>query len=82
MANSQCAHADLPPTGVVCPSCKKGALEIARSRFGPIYKCTSKECKFWLPERPTGKKCSFVRNGKKMRRADGHGYKNDSGSMQ
>ncbi len=65
MANKECAHADLPPTGVSCPSCKRGTLEVARGRFGPIYKCTSKECKYWLPERPIGKKCSFIRNGKK-----------------
>jgi len=65
MANKQCAHAGLPPTGVRCPSCKLGMLEVARGRFGPIYKCTSNRCSFWLPDRPTGKKCSYVREGKK-----------------
>jgi ssDNA-binding Zn-finger/Zn-ribbon topoisomerase 1 len=65
MPNKQCAHADLPPTDVLCPSCKQGTLEVRRGRFGPIYKCTSEGCNFWLPERPTGKKCSHVRDGKK-----------------
>lgn len=64
MAKDKCAHADLPPTGVSCPRCAKGTLEVARGRFGPIYKCTSKGCGFWLPERPTGKSCNFVRRGK------------------
>ena len=65
MTKNKCAHTDLPPTGVRCPSCKQGTLEVTRGRFGPIYKCTRKECAFWLPERPIGKKCSFVRNGEK-----------------
>ena len=65
MAKNECAHADLPPTGVKCPSCKQGTLEVARGRFGPIYKCTRKECTFWLADRPIRKKCSFIRDGKK-----------------
>jgi hypothetical protein len=65
MTDKKCAHADLPPTGVLCPSCKQGTLEVARGRFGPVYKCTAKGCGYWLPERPTGKKCTFVRDGKK-----------------
>jgi ssDNA-binding Zn-finger/Zn-ribbon topoisomerase 1 len=65
MADKECAHAGLPPTGVPCPSCKQGTLEVARGRFGPIYKCTSEGCDYWLPERPTGKRCSFMRDGKK-----------------
>jgi ssDNA-binding Zn-finger/Zn-ribbon topoisomerase 1 len=64
MSDKKCAHADLPPTGVRCPSCKQGTLEVARGRFGPIYRCTAKECGIWLPERPTGKKCKYVRDGK------------------
>jgi len=62
MPKSKCNHADLPPTNVTCPECKKGKLEVARGRFGPIYKCTNKsECKFYLPDRPTGKTCDFLR---------------------
>lgn len=64
MNNKQCSHADLPPTGVLCPECKQGTMEVARGRFGPIYKCTAK-CDFWLPERPTGKTCSFKHEGRK-----------------
>jgi DNA topoisomerase-1 len=53
-------------TGVTCPDCKKGTLEPARGRFGPIYKCTNKpDCKFYLESRPTGKKCNYPRDGKK-----------------
>lgn len=65
MSSKECAHADLPPTGVKCPTCKKGTLEVARGRFGPVYKCTNKPCDFLLTERPTGKKCSFLRDGAK-----------------
>jgi len=62
----RCAHADLPATNVTCPQCKKGTLEVARGRYGPIYKCTNKaDCAFWLPERPTGQTCKF-KHGKKL----------------
>jgi len=60
-----CAHANLPPTNVKCPECRKGTLEVARGRFGPIYKCTQSGCGHWLDSRPTGKKCTHVRDGKK-----------------
>lgn len=62
---SQCKHADLPPTNVKCPECRKGTLEVARGRFGSIYKCTHKGCGHWLDSRPTGKKCTYKRRGKK-----------------
>jgi ssDNA-binding Zn-finger/Zn-ribbon topoisomerase 1 len=58
---NKCEHADLPPTNVGCPECNKGMLEVARGRYGPIYKCTNKSCNYWLPERPTGEKCMFKR---------------------
>lgn len=65
MNKDKCAHADLPPTHVTCPECGKGTLELARGRFGPIYKCTNKPaCKFWLADRPTGKTCRFKRGRK------------------
>lgn len=64
MSNKTCPHADLPPTGVKCPQCRAGTLELARGRFGPIYKCTQ-ACGFWLPDRPTGKTCGFFREGEK-----------------
>lgn len=65
MANKQCPHADLPPTEVSCPDCGRGTLEVARGRFGPIYRCTNKPCSYWLPERPTGRKCTFRRDGRR-----------------
>lgn len=65
MAKQHCPHADLPSTGVLCPDCQRGTLEVARGRFGPIYKCTNKPCAFWLPDRPIGRKCPFVRDGKR-----------------
>lgn len=63
--STQCSHADLPPTNVKCPQCRKGTLEVARGRFGPIYKCTEKGCGHWLDSRPTGKKCTYINRGKK-----------------
>lgn len=64
MPQTRCAHGELPPTGVKCPECKRGTLEVARGRFGPIYRCSEKPCTVWLPERPTGKKCTYKTNGK------------------
>lgn len=65
MAKTKCLHADLPPTNVDCPECKRGTLEVARGRYGPIYKCTNKpECNVWLAERPTGNICEFKREKK------------------
>ena len=61
----QCPDEGLGPTGVKCPECRKGTLEVARGRFGAIYKCTHKGCRYWLDSRPTGKKCACVRDGKK-----------------
>jgi len=65
MAEEGCQFSDLKPTGITCPDCKKGELDPARGRFGPIYKCTEKKCKFWLETRPTGEKCTYKRDGKK-----------------
>lgn len=63
MSTKKCLHSELPPTNVSCPECNKGKLEVARGRYGPIYKCTNKpDCKFWLPERPTGKTCNYKLN--------------------
>ena len=60
-----CNFQELKPTGVKCLECKKGLLNPARGRWGPIYKCTNKECGFYLQSRPTGQKCEYKRNGKK-----------------
>lgn len=59
-----CRHAELPPTGVRCPRCGKGTLEAARGRFGPVYRCTGEGCRYWLPERPIGSVCTFIRGGR------------------
>lgn len=64
MKNKECPHAHLPPTNVQCPVCRAGTLEATRGRYGPIYKCTEKPCAFWVPERPTGAKCSYRRDGR------------------
>ena len=63
--NTECKFGDLKSTGIKCPVCKKGALDPARGRFGPIYKCTEKNCKYFTETRPTGKKCNYVRGDKK-----------------
>jgi len=60
-----CKFSELTPTGVRCPQCRKGELDPARGRFGPIYKCSHKTCDFWLRARPTGRKCSYRRDGKR-----------------
>jgi hypothetical protein len=60
-----CRFNELKPTGVKCPVCKKGYLDPARGRWGPIYKCTNKQCAFYLQSRPTGRKCNYMRNGRK-----------------
>ncbi len=60
---TECEHASLPPTNIVCPSCGEGTLEVARGRFGPVYKCTAKGCKFFLGSRPTGAHCEHPREG-------------------
>lgn len=65
MAEEGCQFGDLKPTGIRCPECKKGELDPARGRFGPIYKCTKRGCKFWLETRPTGKKCTYKRDGRR-----------------
>ncbi len=58
-----CAFGELTSTGVKCPQCQKGVLDPVRGRFGPVYNCTTQGCTFWLDARPTGKKCTFLRNG-------------------
>ncbi len=63
MPRQACPHADLPPTGVTCPHCRGGTLEVARGRFGPIYKCTAAACGHWLDSRPTGAVCDYPRHG-------------------
>ncbi len=66
MSVKKCIHSNLPATNVTCPECKKGKLEVARGRYGPIYKCSNKpKCKFWLADRPTGKTCKFKHNDSK-----------------
>ncbi|UCH90566.1 MAG: hypothetical protein JSU60_05480 [Nitrospirota bacterium] len=60
-----CNFRELTSTGVKCPQCRKGVLDPSRGRFGPVYKCTTKGCAFWLDARPTGKKCTFLRNGQR-----------------
>ncbi len=59
----------LKPTDVKCPVCRKGVLAPGRGRFGVIWKCdadSKPRCKFYTETKPTGKKCSFVRDhGKK-----------------
>jgi hypothetical protein len=60
----ECKLSDLAPTGTKCPACRKGTLDPARGRFGPLYKCT-KGCGFYVESCPTGKKCQFLRNGEK-----------------
>jgi hypothetical protein len=61
----QCKFEDLKATNIECPTCFKGTLEPSRGRFGPLYKCTAKGCGFYLETRPLGKKCKYVRDGKK-----------------
>jgi hypothetical protein len=56
---------ELRPTGVGCTECRKGTLEPARGRFGPIYKCSRNGCGFYVESRPTGKKCKYIRDGEK-----------------
>lgn len=60
-----CPDLGLPPTEVRCPDCSQGTLELARGRFGAIYKCTHKGCGYWLDSRPIGGKCTHLRDGKK-----------------
>lgn len=66
--NRKACHVDTRPTNVRCPKCQNGTLEIAKGRFGPIYKCNSKnkedKCLFYTETRPIGKKCTFMKNGK------------------
>lgn len=54
---------DLVPTGVKCPQCRRGELDPARGKFGPIYRCTKQRCGFYLTARPTGRRCRYPRNG-------------------
>ena len=55
----------LKPTGVSCSSCRKGTLEPASGQFGPVYRCSARECDFYVETRPTGKKCKHLRDDKK-----------------
>lgn len=63
MAKEDCKFSELTPSGVTCPECKEGELNPARGRFGPVYKCTHKGCKFWIDSRPTGENCTYLRSG-------------------
>ncbi|MBT7950681.1 MAG: hypothetical protein HN764_03575 [Gammaproteobacteria bacterium] len=56
---------DMRPTGVACSACRKGTLEPARGRYGPIYRCSAKGCNFFVESRPIGKKCKYLRDGEK-----------------
>jgi len=56
---------ELRPTGVTCSLCRKGTLEPARGHFGPIYRCSAKDCDYFVETRPTGKKCKHLRDNKK-----------------
>ncbi|MFA5987747.1 MAG: DNA topoisomerase, partial [Candidatus Paceibacterota bacterium] len=52
-------------SGVVCPECKKGELVERRGRFGIFYSCSMyPKCKFSVNAKPTGKICTFIRDGK------------------
>ncbi len=52
-------------TGVACPLCKKGEMVEKRGRFGTFYSCSNyPDCKHAIKARPTGKHCSFIRDGK------------------
>ena len=55
----------LKPTGVSCSSCRKGTLEPASGQFGPVYRCSARECDFYVETRQTGKKCKHLRDDKK-----------------
>ncbi len=56
---------DLRPTGISCSACRKGTLEPAHGRFGPIYQCSAPGCSFYVETRPTGKKCKYISDGVK-----------------
>jgi len=52
-------------TGVACPVCGKGEMVEKRGRFGVFYSCSNyPDCKHSIKARPTGRKCSFIRDGK------------------
>ncbi len=63
MAQEDCKFTELTPSRITCPECAKGELNPARGRFGPVYKCTQRGCKFWVDSRPTGEVCGYLRNG-------------------
>lgn len=63
MSSNECQHSDLKPTGIQCPVCATGTLEPARGRFGPLYKCTAKGCGYYVETRPTGERCTYMRDG-------------------
>ena len=54
--------ANLKPTNVVCPECNSGTLIPKRGRFGPLYKCSTRGCKFYVETRPTGDNCNYLRD--------------------
>ncbi len=61
--DDKCKFQGLTKPGISCPLCQKGELVPARGRFGPIYKCDARGCKFYLDSRPTGAHCEYLREG-------------------
>ena len=60
MADNDCPHGRLEPTGVRCPACGSGQIVPTRGRFGLMYACSGRpECKFWMEARPTGRRCAY-----------------------
>jgi ssDNA-binding Zn-finger/Zn-ribbon topoisomerase 1 len=56
------------PTNVKCPLCGKGVIVPKRGRFGAEWRCnadTKPKCKFMVQTKPTGKKCTYKRDGKR-----------------
>jgi DNA topoisomerase-1 len=52
-------------TGVKCPVCDKGEMVERRGRFGIFYSCSEyPECKHAIKAKPTGRKCTYVREDK------------------
>ncbi len=52
-------------TGVKCPKCNKGELAERKGRFGIFYSCTNyPDCKSAINAKPTGARCSYLRDKK------------------
>ena len=64
--SADCPYEALTATDVTCPLCGDGKLVPARGRFGPVYNCDADvrpKCKFQLTSRPTGRVCTYPRDG-------------------